>query len=307
MTKSILIPLDGSPFGARALPLAIRIARSAAATLALVHVHDRSVQLTGAPATDLRFDGEMEQLMKRELEQTADRLRADTRLPVNVTFIEGPVSDALLQHIAETRPWLVVMNSHGRGGLRRMMLGSVADALARQSGVPILIEHCSGDASPSEPAANEPTFRNVLLSLDGSPLADDIVVYAMQLGEAGRTMFTLLRVVVPSPMVVEPAPVLPPMIADEIKRREREALAQIERVAFTLKQHGFLTMPQIIVHPQPAAGILAFAAEHPTDLIALSTHGYGGFARATLGSVADRVMRGANVAVLLHASSRDDR
>lgn len=306
MTRSILVPLDGSPFGARALPLAVRLARSTGAALELVHIHDRPAQLIGVLALDRRFDVEMEQRMQRELEETADQLRTNTRLPVHATLVEGPVADGLLEYVTETRPWLVVMNSHGRGGLRRMVLGSVADALARRSPVPVLIEHCNSDASPTEPAVSVPSFRHILLPLDGSPLGDDIVAYAMQLGEAGRTTFTLLRVIVPPSMVVEPAPVVPQVIAEDIERREHEALAQFERVAFTLKEQGFHVVPQTVVNAQPAAGILAFAAEHPTDLIALATHGYGGFARATLGSVSDRVMREAEVAVLLHACPHDD-
>lgn len=92
MTKSILVPLDGSPFGTRALPLAVSVARRSGSELQLVHVHDRPVQLQGAPANDLRFDIEMEQLMGRELTDAAERLRNDTHLPITATILEGPVS-----------------------------------------------------------------------------------------------------------------------------------------------------------------------------------------------------------------------
>lgn len=305
MTKSIVVPLDGSPLGASALPLAVSIARRSGAELQLIHVHDRPVQLLGAQANDLQFDREMEQLMGRELAETAEELRNDTHLPITASLIEGPVSETLLQHIAASRPWLVVLNSHGRGGLRRMWHGSVADALARHSGVPVLIERRTGGAPLAEPRTKEPVFQNILLPLDGSTLADDIVDYAMQLAEPGRTTFTLLRVIVPIPILVAPAPA-PPMPVDsvEIEHLRAEALIHFGRVAYTLKQHGFLAESEVVVDSQPADAILAFGAEHPTDLIALSTHGHGGFTRAILGSVADKVMRQAHVAVLLHTQSR---
>ena len=312
MIRSIVVPLDGSPLGAAAIPLAVSIAQRTGAELQLIHVHDRPVQLLGAPASDLRFDVEMEQLMGRELADTAARLRNDTRLPITATIIEGPVVPTLMQHIAASRPWLVVMSSHGRGGLRRAWFGSVADAVARHAGVPVLIEkHAGGAPPPTQRSSTEALFRNILLPLDGSALAEEVVEYAANLGEPGRTTFTLLRVVVPVPIVVAPAPA-PPMPLDnsESDRQRDEALARFGRVGSTLKQLGFAAVLKVVVHPQPARTILAFAAEHPTDLVALSTHGQGGFVRAIRGSVADHVMRRAEVAVLIHSSLqavRDER
>lgn len=301
MTKPILVPLDGSPFGAHALPLAASLARRFGAELDLVHVHERPVQLLGAPPNDLQFDVEMEQLMSREHRDSAERLSQETRLRVRATVLEGPVEATLLQHIAASQPLLVVMSSHGRGGVRRVVAGNVADALARYSGVPLLIERDADDGSTAL-AAKDAFFRSILLPLDGSPLADEIIDYAVRLGEPGRTTFTLLRVVVPISVVATPAPA-PPMPADgiEIERLRREALADFGRIAYALKKQGFTAVPHVVVHSQPAAAILAFVAEHPTDLIAMSTHGHGGFARAVLGSVADKVMRRADVAFLLHA------
>ena len=304
MTKSILVPLDGSPFGAHALPLAASLARHLGAELDLVHVHDRPVQLLGAPPNDLQFDVEMEQLMARELRVSAERLGKETKLRVKATVLEGPVEPTLLHHIAATRPILVVMSSHGRGGVRRIVAGNIADALARHSGVPLLIEREAGDGSAAL-AVKEAFFRNILLPLDGSVLADEIIDFAIQLGEPGRTTFTLLRVVAPVSIIATPAPA-PPMPADsiEIERLRKEALADFGRVAYAVKQHGFTAVSHVVINSQPAAAILAFAAEHPTDLIAMSTHGHGGFVRAVLGSVADKVMRRAEVAVLLHSAAQ---
>ena len=309
MTTSIVVPLDGSPLGATALPIAVSIARRVGTELHLIHVHPQPVALHGAPTYDLRFDVDMERQMGRELQETAAALRATAGLPVTATLLEGSTEEALLERIAAERPWLVVMSSHGYGGIQRVWHGSVADALVRHAAVPVLIAPRAGDVPPQRPTAREPAFRSILLPLDGSALAEEIVEFAAALGEPGHTTFSLLRIVVPTAMFATPEPAPPPVTADdhEIKRLEREALAQFERTAFTLKQHGFFAVPRIVVHSQPAEAILAFAAEHPVDLIALSTHGHGGFARAVLGSVADKVMREANVAVLLHRSARDER
>ena len=308
MTKSIVVPLDGSPLGATALPVAASLARHVGAEIHLLHVHPQPVALHGAPPYDLRFDVDMERQMGRELQETAAALRAATGLTVTTTLLEGSTEETLLERIAAERPWLVVMSSHGYGGIQRVWHGSVADALVRHAAVPVLIAPRTRDVPPQRPTAMAPPFRSVLLPLDGSALAEEIVEFAAALGEPGHTTFSLLRVVVPTPMFATPEPAPRPVTADdhEIKRLEREALAQFERTAFMLKQRGFFAVPRVVVHSQPAEAILEFAAEHPVDLIALSTHGHGGFSRAILGSVADKVMRDADVAVLLHAADEDE-
>ena len=299
MNRTILVPLDGSSFGETALPLAVSLARRHGAALALVHVHDdESAEGVGAPFNDRRLDIEMNDRMCRELADTAQRLRHETQLPITATFLEGLVESTLLERIATTRPWLVVMSSHGRGGLRRMWLGSVGDALVRHAGVPVLVVRGTPDASPISRVSTEPEFRNILLPLDGSPMAH-VPEPAAELGVPGRTTFTLLRVIIPVPTFPAPGPAALMPVDSTGSQDHAEALAQMARVANILKQRGFLVVQETIVHSHPASAILAFSAEHPIDLIALSTHGHGGFKRAILGSVADEVMRGAEVSVLL--------
>lgn len=311
MTRSIVVPLDGSPLGASALPLAVAIAQRNDTELQLIHVHQRPVQLLGAPANDLQFDVEMEELMGRELADTAERVRNETHLLITATLMEGPVVETLVRHIAANRPWLVVMSSHGRGGLGRMMHGSVADALARHAGVPVLIARLGSDVPALQRTTAGPVFPNILMPLDGAVAEEEIVEYAATLGEPGRTIVTLLGVVVPVPAFVAPAPG-PPMPLDRVALAQQhdEVLSRLGGVARTIQQRGFTAVPQVVVNSQPGPAILDFAAEHPTDLIALSTRGRGGLARAILGSVADHVMRHATVPVLLcpspHAMRYED-
>ena len=308
MTRTILVPLDGSPFGESALPLAVSLARRSGATLALVHVHDaETTEHAGAPAHDLRFDAEVNELMNQDLVGTATRLRNDTQLPITATFLEGLVESTLLERIATTRPWLVVMSSHGRGGLRRMWMGSVADALVRRAQAPVLIVRGTPEASPITRVSTEPVFRNILLPLDGSPMSH-IPALAAELGEPGRTTFTLLRVIIPVPTFPAPGPAaLMPADSTGGAKEHAEALAQMGPVADVLTQRGYLVVQETTVHSHPATAILAFSAEQPIDLIALSTYGHGGFTRAVLGSVADQVMRSAQVAVLLDVRMHQPR
>lgn len=307
--RSILVPLDGSPSSAAALPLAVSIARREGATLHLVHVHDRPVQPRGDPPIDLRFDVEMEQQMQRELDSTADWVRHDAGVAVDAMLLEadGRAAPALAEHADATRPSLIIIHSHRRGGIPRLWHGSVADLLARRSGVPVLIAKPSKEALPATLNTSEPLFEHVLLPLDGSRLAEGIADHAIAVAEPGRTRFTLLRVITPLPTDAQPAPA-PAITLDkiEIEDRPADALVEFARVARKLEQGGFRWTSRTVVNARPAKAILAFASDHAVDLIALSTHGHGGISRTVLGSVADKVTRGAKTAILIYHPSGSD-
>jgi nucleotide-binding universal stress UspA family protein len=82
----------------------------------------------------------------------------------------------------------------------------------------------------------------------------------------------------------------------ELKR----AHAYLEPLAERLRARSFAVNTRVASHERPAAAILADASVHGADLIALATHGRGGLKRLALGSVADKVVRGANAAVMAY-------
>lgn len=151
--------------------------------------------------------------MGHELEETAQRVRETSGLPIAATLLEGPVIEATVQHVASTRPWLVVLTSHRLGGLRRMVAGGVADSIVGHAGVPVIIARGTGDEPPPAHDPLTPRFTNILLPLDGSRLADDIIDYATLGGEPHHTNIALLAVVVPIPMLTAPAGV--PSVPEE--------------------------------------------------------------------------------------------
>src|SRR5262245_58620128 len=133
MIRSILVPLDGSPFGEHALPLALSLARRAGASLQLVHVH-----VPVAPAFSKGFipneavwDVKLLEQSKDYLNATARRLAAVSSVPTQPVLLHGSVPDAILERLRSTNVDLVLMTTHGRGPLARAWLGSVADELVR--------------------------------------------------------------------------------------------------------------------------------------------------------------------------------
>lgn len=300
MYTSIVVPLDGSPFGRRALSVALALARRSDAALHLVHVHEPVVFPGNAPMWDARLDNETRENMRTDLTDVAARITRETSLSVNATFLDGPIVPTMQRYLADLRPGLVVMTTHGRGGLSRMWLGSVADGLVRHVAVPVLLVRAEAEGA-NEPV--EPLFRRILVPLDGSATAEEVLDHVVSLATPDATVYTLLTVVVPvpsMPLVEYPYPDYAGLSdGTEIRSRQATALEHLERSAEELRESGASVETRVLVHYQPAQGILDAAEEWHADLIAVSTHGRGGVKRALLGSVADKVMRGATATVLV--------
>jgi nucleotide-binding universal stress UspA family protein len=140
--SSITVPLDGSSFAEQALPLAARLARISSATLRLTLVHTPAS--TWDPGVEFSlFDPDVEaQVREREyayLEAVAARLTKEGELHVECALLNGSIAESLEEYVERTGTDLVVMTSHGRGGIGRMVLGNVADQLVHRLNVPVMI------------------------------------------------------------------------------------------------------------------------------------------------------------------------
>jgi nucleotide-binding universal stress UspA family protein len=309
MYRSIVVPLDGSPFGEQALPLAVEIARRSAANLQIVHVSVPLAEMyaeawpgfesTVNPALRRRGEAYLDAVVRR-LEPTVG---AD--VAVSSALLEGTIPEALQEHVMATGADLVVMTTHGRGPLARAWLGSVADTLVRRLSVPLLL------VRPRQAAAAPDTrsaLRHVLVPLDGSPFAEDILEPAVTLGGLERAEYTLLRVIPPMilgnyangyPAAVGYEDLLAQL--EQLHAQEcAEAATYLRRVAAGLRERGLRVTTRVAVHEHPAVAILDEAKAHPDGFVALATRGRSGLPRLLLGSVADKVLRGSVVPVLVH-------
>ncbi len=307
MYRMILVPLDGSRLGERAIPLALRIAHHTGASVEFAHVHERVVYGGGAPAAERRFDAEIKRSMREELETLRDRMAARAGLPVTASFLEGDIVPALQAHVEARGIDLVVMTTHGRGGLNRAWLGSVADALVRRLRVPVILAR---SRAVGRGGVDAPPFHRVLVPLDGSPLAEEVLERAVNLGSPNHTEYLLVRVVAPIATVPLPYPGGPgadaPLDRSELEWQERGARDNLTAVAERVRRPGVPVNERVVVHAQPARAILDVAREVDADLIALSTHGHGALKRALIGSVADKVIRGAAVPTLVYRPASVD-
>jgi nucleotide-binding universal stress UspA family protein len=294
MYRSILVPLDGSLPSEQSLPYAMTLARRSGATLQLAYVH--TPLLLGEGALYLGTpDMQLWEEEKKYLLTVVDRLKKAGLEKVSAQVLEGPIAETLQECALGRGSDLIVMTTHGRGPASRFWLGSVADQLVHRVPMPLLLIRTQEEVPPP---VSEPEVRNVLVALDGTPTAEQILQPAGLLAKLMGASCTLLRVV-PSlvPHVVYTEAAVDANLADKLRA---EAHVYLQRVADSLREQGFAVQTRIIVHAHPATAILNEAASGGYDLLALETHGRCGLPRLFLGSIADKVVRGATVPVLVH-------
>ena len=302
MFRTILVPLDGSAFGEHALPLACEIAHRTGAKLLLTHVHlPVTVLASEVAAYSVELDIEQRNSERAHLLNLAKSLRDQAGISVHTELLEAPIAPTIHDYAIDHRVDLIVMTTHGRGPLSRVWLGSVADRLVRTMTIPIiLIRPHDGDHAP----AQVPTFKHILIPLDGSALAEQIFEPALNLGRLVEAHYTLLQVVEPPLPSYHQTFTGDGAMVEQLQQLQASAHSYLDRISERLSAEMHQVTTAVVIG-QPAPAILEYAQAHAVDLIALKTHGRGGFMRLMLGSVADKVARGANTPVLLHHPHTD--
>jgi nucleotide-binding universal stress UspA family protein len=294
MYRSILVPLDGSLPSEQSLPYAADLARRSGAALHLAYVHmplivGEGMLYLGTP------DVQLWEEEKNYLLSVVDRLKKMKLDKVSAHVLEGPIAETLQERALGEECDLVVMTTHGRGPVSRFWLGSVADQLVHRLPIPLLLIRTREETSP---AVVEPAIRDILVAVDGTPASEQILEPAGELAKILGASCTLMRVLpAAAPSRVEDLPEVAVALADKLRA---EAHVYLQRMADSLRDRGIAARTRILAHAHPATAILNEAVSGEYGMLALETQGRHGLPRLFLGSVADKVIRGATVPVLVH-------
>lgn len=301
MFTKLLVPLDGSSLAEQALGPAASIARASHAALDLVMVHQ---PMAFADFVDAAWQANPSTGERAYIASTAKELATGSSISVSGTVVRGAASEMIRERAKELGADLIVMTSHGRTGLSRTWLGSVAHEILRGSPAPILMLRPTDSKKPRR--FGEKLFKKILVALDGSPLAESILEPATELARAFDARLILLRVVEPVPLVV-PEVTLP---TSYLPRDESATATVVEHATKELADIATRSMAtglvcvetHVIVAERVANAILEFARGVSPSVIAMSTHGRGA-SRLFLGSVADKVLRASAVPMLIRRPS----
>ena len=294
--RTILIPLDGSPLARWALPWALSVRAAFQSEIELVGVHT-PLDVDLGPASEATWDANVRRAERAGLEAEATALAGAGHPRPGTVLIDGTPGPAIVGRASERQADLIVMATHGRGGLSRAWLGSVASFVSRHAHAPVLVVHPVDDGS--EPDLRDlPIVDTILAPVDGSAFAEAALGRAAEMARAFDAEVVLLRAV-PPPLIVG-SPYLPhaaQTYAEERRDRVGAAEGYLRRCAEKAELEG--TVRTVVVETEPAHAIPASAREEGADLIVMATHGRGALMRAIVGSVADKVVRTARVPVLL--------
>ena len=283
MYRRILVPLDGSIFSERALPLATTIARATNASIELV----RAAWMPSMPALD-PIDAQVRAVREARsyLEAVADELRAQGfNAEVSVPFA---LADAgILREVERRQADIVVMASHRKPTPEQKVYGSVAQAVLAKSPVPVIVMRVDETIAHPEVKTGGP---EILVPVDGSSFAEAAVPLAAELARALGWALILLRVL-PDP---HQSGVKPTMYLEE----EARAVSYLVELATPLRQTGLKVQTEIRTGPTSPT-ILRESETRHTGLIAMATHGLSGVQEMLFGSVTRDVLRNTQLPLLL--------
>ena len=292
MFKNIMLPVDGSHFSELALPLAVRIARKSDARLHIVRVHVPAVPTAEAVVSD-NYD-ELVRDWERDALGVAGARAAEAGVHTTTELLEGPIVAALQTYIEAAAIELVVMTTHGRSGIKRAVLGSVAEQCVRKTEIPILLIH---PRSEDDTVATDLTaMKRILVPLDGSPESEAVLPHVLGLARLSGAALVLARIAAaPFDIAVT---IGPEALQDYLQRIREEAEAYLEGVQKSMPGDLQVDRTALIADRAPE-GIMRAAQEQDADMIAMATHGRSGWARIAVGSVAETVLHKSTTPVLL--------
>lgn len=305
MYTRILVPLDGSELSEQVLPVVRSLATSLQAKVDLLRILEpapagatRSAKAGERPTAKLRdeLQAELEQVAASlRLERLEGSLRKDPRLVVSCRVLEGEPAESILSEAARQPATLVAMCTHGRSGISRWLLGSVASKVLASATQPLLLVRAR------EPAAKAPEFRlnAIIAPLDGSSLAEQALPHIGALAKALGLKVYLVQATPPVDQYSRYAWAEPQTAAEAAEAAERDAREYLAGLVQRLRGERYPGVEERLVRGEPAQAILDLAHQIPGGLVVMTSHGRSGLGRWLLGSVADRVVRHAEGAVLV--------
>lgn len=279
----ILVPLDESELAEQALPWAGAVARALGLDVHLIGIwtYDEQIWLR-AGVKDEADPRRIADAITAYLDRVAGTPSL-AGLTVTTEARIGDVAEQITDAASAEDTRMVILTSHGRGGFKRLVQGSVADKLVRTLAQPILVVR---------PGQAHAALRRLLVTLDGSDTSEGALAPARELANGAGAEMHLLRVVNPLADVawtgIGPGPDL-----SEIT----EQYTQAARVY--LQEKALPGEVTDVYYGRPLDAILEYARVKQCDVIVMGTHGRGGITRLALGSTADAVMRAAERPVLL--------
>ncbi|HUH06089.1 MAG TPA: universal stress protein [Kofleriaceae bacterium] len=307
MLNHIVVGVDFSPESEAAVAQAMAVARRAGARLTLLHVGAVPDAPLGVPESMAATAAAYTQVVKQQLAEDRDALEAlrerllGQGVEVFHAVYDGFADTGIVEAAKELEADLIVVGTHGRTGLKRFILGSVAERVVRLASVPVLVARAT-DA----PLAGG--YAKLLVPTDFSASAEEALELAQALAAEDATIHLLHAWQLPPMSSASSAPV---KAADdlfgEVRRSITNAVDETGEQLVDRHVDGGANLSFESVEGSPAHAIQEAIARHQPDVVVLGSHGRRGVTRLLLGSVAENTVRHAPCSVVVvHGTGAGD-
>lgn len=300
MFKTILVPLDGSQLADCVLPHVVAIARPFDSEITLL----RMLEKTQAGTSAQLFDLVNWQINKTRATLYLEKIKAQIqreKTRVQTTVIEGLVADGITEYAHSHGIKLIVLSSHGRNGLTRWGISSITQKIIMSAQTSLLIVRAHQDGIHSDELSERPLYRRILVPLDGSQRAENVLPIVTQLAQFHRSQIHLVQII----QTPEMARQMPPTREDVdlsnriVSRNQEEAGRYLEQLKSRSFLEGLTIQIHLITSDNTAVALHQLVEQENIDMVALSAHGYSGIHQWPYGSMVNNFVQYGKVPLLV--------
>jgi nucleotide-binding universal stress UspA family protein len=308
MYKRMLVPLDGSELAEVVFSYAKELAGRLDLDVILFHVYgSEERELVPLHRAYVERAAEIIKCQSEEVRERTGIQPGGKAVEARGELAVGYPAEEILRYADENEIDLILMATHGRSGIKRWAMGSVADKVLSVSKVPVWLVRAG---IPEEIVYDKWPTRTILVPLDGSELAESVLphVEAVAKQRGAELVDVVLLRVYEHPIIPSDYPPAMPLsweehVEQEMVKARRVSEQYLAGVEKRLKDAGLKVRSEVLVGKtiwaNPADEIIDHANRNPFNLIVMATHGRSGLSRWAYGSVAEKVLLGASSPILV--------
>ena len=300
MFDTILVPLDGSQLADCVLPHAVAIARSFDAEVTLLRMLEKNQAGTSAQLFDL-LNWQINKTRAGLYLEKAKVQFQESNIRTRTKVLEGLVAEGITEYAKNQGVKLIVLSSHGGNGLTQWGISSITQKIILSAQTSLLIVRAHQYSAYSGELSETPAYRHILVPLDGSQRAENVLPIITQLAQFHQSQIHLAQVV----QTPEMARQMPPVREDielsnrVVARNREEAERYLEQLKSRSYLEGIAVQTHLITSDNAAVALHQVVEQEHIDMVALSAHGYSGNHQWPYGSMVNNFIMYGKVPLLI--------
>lgn len=300
MFNPVLVPLDGSLLAECSLSHMLAIVRSFDADVTLLHMLEKKESDTSPHALDLLNW----QIKKTEASLYLEKVKArfqDSDIRVQAIVQEGLIADGITEYAQEHGIQLIILSSHGYSGAAQWGVSNIAQKIILSAPTSVFVVRAQQQVVPTDEAPPVASYQHIMVPLDGSQRAENVLPMAGQLARVHGSKIHLVQVI-QTPEMARHLPLTQEDIELStriVERNREEASHYLEQAKSRSYLDGIEVEVHLLTSENAAAELHHVAEQEQVDLVILNAHGYSGHHRWPLGSMVNNFIMYSHLPILI--------